>query len=76
MVKVRIYVYLKYLMSLALKIAKFNLLNISNVILYKSYKGGKGSILKKTECVNKVVAGRTDKEYREDNKDKLREIEK
>ena len=30
-----------------------------------------GEHIKNTKCVNKFVAGRTDKEYREDNKDKM-----
>ena len=29
-----------------------------------------------TDCVNKLVAGRTDKEYRQDNKGKIREYRK
>jgi len=32
-----------------------------------------GEHIKSIECVNKVVAGRTDKEYKQDNKDKLLE---
>ena len=31
-----------------------------------------GEHIKNTECVNKLVAGRTDKEWREDNKDKIK----
>ena len=30
-----------------------------------------GEHIKNTECVNKYVSGRTQKEYREDNKDKI-----
>ena len=35
-----------------------------------------GEVIKNTECVNKCVAGRTEKEWREDNKDKIREDDK
>ena len=35
-----------------------------------------GQVIKNTECVNKWVAGRTQKEYREDNKDKIKEQDK
>jgi hypothetical protein len=31
-----------------------------------------GDFIKNTDCVNKIVAGRTDKEYREDNKEEIR----
>ena len=34
-----------------------------------------GEVIKITDCVNKLVAGRTRKEYRDDNRDKLREID-
>ena len=30
-----------------------------------------GEIIRKTECVNKLIAGRTDKEYREENKEQI-----
>ena len=35
-----------------------------------------GEVIKNTECVNKVVAGRTKKEYREDNRLKIKENDK
>ena len=35
-----------------------------------------GEHIKNTECVNKFVAGRTVKEYHEDNKNKIREYKK
>ena len=35
-----------------------------------------GQHIKKTDCVNKIVAGRTYKEYYEDNKDKISEGKK
>ena len=35
-----------------------------------------GEHIKNTECVNKRVEGRTDKEWREDNKDKMKEYHK
>ena len=35
-----------------------------------------GEHIKNTECVNKRVEGRTDKEWREDNKDKMKESHK
>jgi hypothetical protein len=35
-----------------------------------------GKHIKNTECVNKYVAGRTNKEYYEDNKDKKKEYKK
>ena len=35
-----------------------------------------GQVIKNTDCVNTWVAGRTQKEYREDNKDKIKEIDK
>ena len=35
-----------------------------------------GEHIKNTECVNKVVAGRTLKEYRDDNKDRIKQQEK
>jgi ribosomal protein S27AE len=31
-----------------------------------------GDFIKNTDCVNKIVAGRTDKEYREDNKEEIK----
>ena len=39
-------------------------------------KKRKGEHIKNNECVNKLVAGRTPKEYYEDNKDKIKEHEK
>ena len=35
-----------------------------------------GHYIKTLKCVNKLVAGRTDKEYREDNKEKIKEVKK
>ena len=35
-----------------------------------------GEVIKNTDCVNKCVAGRTGKEWREDNKDKMKEYHK
>ena len=35
-----------------------------------------GQVIKNTECVNKFVAGRTGKEYYDDNKDKIKEQHK
>lgn len=35
-----------------------------------------GKYILKNECINKVVAGRTKKEYRQDNKEKIREYYK
>jgi hypothetical protein len=35
-----------------------------------------GEHIRLNNCVNKVIAGRTKKEYREDNKDKIKELEK
>ena len=66
-----------YLMNTGLKIVKLNLLNIISVIHYKSFKKREGEHIKNTECVNKLVAGRTkkeyNKEYKEQNIDKINE---
>ena len=35
-----------------------------------------GEHIKNTECVNKRVEGRTNKEYKQDNKDKIREYDR
>jgi hypothetical protein len=35
-----------------------------------------GELIREMECVNKRIAGRTDKEYRADNKDKIKEYNK
>ncbi len=35
-----------------------------------------GEYIKNNECVNKIIAGRTQKEYREDNKEQLKEYSK
>ena len=35
-----------------------------------------GEVIKTTVCVNEIVAGRTQKEYRDDNRDKIRELAK
>ena len=43
---------------------------------YRSLGKKEGEHIKNTECVNKLVAGRSVKEYYEDNKDKLKEYKK
>ena len=35
-----------------------------------------GEFIRSMKCVNKVIVGRTDKEYREDNKNKIKEYNK
>ena len=35
-----------------------------------------GEIIRNTVCINKEIAGRTDKQYREDNKEKIEEYAK
>ena len=65
-----IYVHMIYLMSMGLKTVKLNLLNIIDTL--QELRRREGEHIKNTDCINKYVAGRTDKEYYEDNIDNKR----
>ena len=42
----------------------------------KELERKEGEIQRETDCINKKIAGRTDKEYRDDNKDKIKKKDK
>jgi hypothetical protein len=52
------------------------LLELVNATTLDEIKAREGFYIKSLKCVNKYVAGRTNKEYREDNKEIIKEMKK
>jgi hypothetical protein len=60
-------------MNTGLKNCKIELIEYFPCNTLQELRKREGEHIKNTECVNKRVEGRTNKEYYEDNKDKIKE---